>query len=99
MMKQKDSDKSGSWSNIWGAPKNYETTGIVHDKYKENKLYLNTFGFITTCFLLLCFDRVDCLVSRFVFTCYLNFQCVPTCYLTFNIKAGFKSWLLESILF
>ncbi|CAD5166778.1 unnamed protein product [Musa acuminata subsp. malaccensis] len=26
MMKQKDSDKSGSWSNIWGAPKNYETT-------------------------------------------------------------------------
>ncbi|CAL9085884.1 unnamed protein product [Musa acuminata var. zebrina] len=28
MMKQKDSDKSGSWSNIWGAPKNYETTEV-----------------------------------------------------------------------
>ncbi|KAG6483541.1 hypothetical protein ZIOFF_060189 [Zingiber officinale] len=26
MMKQKDSNKAGSWSNVWGSPQNYEST-------------------------------------------------------------------------
>lgn len=30
MMKQKGSDNSITWTNLWGRPKDYQTTGTHH---------------------------------------------------------------------